>query len=261
MLISIITANLNGEKYLRQNINSILNQDYKFIEHIFVDSLSKDSSLEIINSYKDEYQKRGYKLVIESKKDDGIYFGMNNGLKLASGEIIGFLNSDDFLAKKNSISLIAKEFLQDIDCVYGHVNYLDDKGKIIREFRSKEFKKGDFKNAIHPAHPSFYVREEFLKDGFDTRFKIASDFYLMCNLLEVKSLKHKLIDEVLVNMQDGGTSNKSIKNILKANIECYKALKDNNIDVSKSFIIKKPIKKIQQIGFKNLLLKLKATLG
>jgi len=245
MKISIITVVYNNKNTIKDAIESVLNQTYKNIEYIVVDGDSRDGTVEIIKSYGDKIDK------FITELDNGIYDAMNKGIKLATGDVIGILNSDDFYLNNNIIEKVVHEFQnKKVDSVYGDLIYVDNKdtNKIVRYWKSKEYKKGLFKTGWHPAHPTFFVKKEIYENYglFDLNFKIAADYEIMLRFLEKYKITVEYIPEVLVKMRIGGESNRSIKNILKANIECYKAWKINDLKPPIFLIFIKPLNKLKQ---------------
>lgn len=249
MKVSIITVVWNNADTIKDAIESVLNQTYKNIEYIIVDGGSTDGTIEIIQSYGNKISK------FISEKDEGIYDAMNKGIKLATGDIVGILNSDDFYKSNDVIETVVREFIsKDIDCLYGDLEYVDknDTSKVIRYWKSNPYKEGLFQKGWHPPHPTFFVKREiYYKYGmFNTNFKIAADYELMLRFLEKYKIKSSYIPKVLVRMRLGGASNKSVINIIKANIECYKAWKVNNLRVNPiSILIAKPFSKLLQYKF------------
>ncbi len=228
MKVSIITVVKNNQDTILQTINSITAQCYKNIEHIIIDGKSSDNTMKIINNNHIKNQK------ILSEKDDGIFDAMNKGINLATGDIVGFLNGDDFFANKNTIENIVSVLKnKNIDACYGDLLYFKDEGGItpLRYWKSREYKKGVFSSGWAPAHPTFYVKKNiFHKFGtFNLKYKLAADFELMLRLLEVKNIKVEYIPKLLIYMRLGGASNKNIKNIYTQNIEIITALKTHNL--------------------------------
>lgn len=245
MKISIITATYNSSKTIADTISSVYNQDYKDIEHIIIDGASKDNTLEIIKNLPNRVTK------ILSEPDKGIYDAMNKGIKLATGDIIGILNSDDFYVSTDVISEVVKTFHQQkCDATYGDLEYVDEKNKdkVIRFWKSKEYKKGLFRKGWHPAHPTFFVKREiYEKYGkFNLNYKIAADYEIMLRFIEKHRISVAYLPKVIVKMRVGGVSNKGIKNILQANKESYKAWKDNQMNISLIQLLRKPFSKILQ---------------
>lgn len=233
MKISIITVCYNSEATLEQTIQSVCGQTYQDIEYIIVDGNSKDSTLNIINKYPDVVTK------LISESDKGLYDAMNKGIGLATGEVIGFINSDDLFCDKDAILKVMNVFQkhENLESIYADINYVDfvNTNKIVRKWKSGMQQK--FSTGWHPAHPTFYVkRHVYEKYGnFDLSFKLAADFEIMLRFLERYKISTIYLSETFVNMRLGGETNKSFKNILIQNLECFKAFEKNNISFSKFF--------------------------
>lgn len=252
--ISVITATFNSQATIKQTLDSITSQDYLNIEHIIVDGNSGDNTLKIIESYKPIYEEKNIKLVVSSKKDLGIYDAFNRGVELSSGDLIGFLNSDDFFAKNNILSTINWAFNKPgnkkVETISANLEYIDSSYQIIRKLKGRSISKKDFKKGFHPAHPTFYARKEiFSKYGkFDLSYQIAGDYELMLRFLVKHNINNLYINDNFVKMKIGGVSNQNLKNIYKANVECFRAWKENNLVISPLFIFTKPLKKIKEIN-------------
>lgn len=227
MLVSIITVSYNSEKTILNCINSVSSQDYKEIEHIVIDGKSKDNTLDIINS---ATSSRFIKII--SEKDYGIYDAMNKGIKLAKGDIIGFLNSDDVFSSTSTIKKIVNAFNlnKNIMCCYGNLLYIKN-NKITRTWKSRPFEFGLFEKSWTPAHPTFYCKKSvFTKIGqFKTDYKIAADVEFMLRALEIKKLKSYFIDDFLVKMSAGGISNKNMLSTIIIIKEIKRAFKENSL--------------------------------
>jgi len=242
---SIITVVLNGKDTIEDTIKSVLGQGYQNIEYIIIDGGSTDGTLKIIESYKDKISK------FVSEKDKGIYDGMNKGISLADGDIIGILNADDFYTSNNVIETVVKEIEEKkADVCWGDLVYVDKNNtdKIIRYWKSSEYKEGKFKKGWMPPHPTFFVKKwVYEKYGiFNLDFSISADYELMLRFLEKYKIKTCYIPQILVKMRTGGQSNKNIKNIIKANIECYRAWGVNELKINPLIIFLKLILKITQ---------------
>jgi glycosyltransferase involved in cell wall biosynthesis len=227
--ISIITVTHNCELVLSDCLNSVASQKYKNIEHIIIDNASNDGTISLLNSKRDQFA------LLVSEKDKGIYDAMNKGIKLATGDIIGFLNSDDFYIHNEVISRVVREFKKKTsleacysDLVYVNKNYTS---KIVRYFKSCEFKKGLFSKGWCPPHPTFFVRKSVYEKygNFNLDYCLAADVELMMRFFEVHKIKSHYIPEVWVKMRMGGTTNKSLKNILIQNLEILNSLKKNGL--------------------------------
>lgn len=243
--VSIITVVFNSKNTVESTIRSVLRQSYQNIEYIIIDGGSTDGTVEVVGKYKDEITK------IVSEPDRGIYDGMNKGMRLASGDIVGILNSDDFYADDEVIEEVVK-IMEDknVDVCWGDLVYVSpkDTNKIVRYWKSSEYKEGKFKKGWMPAHPTFFVRRRvYEKYGiFNLNFPIAGDYELMLRILEKYKVKSCHIPKVLVKMRAGGSSNKNIIRVIKGDLECYRAWKVNGLKISFLEIWSKPFSKISQ---------------
>ena len=228
MKITIITVCFNSSETVLDALRSIHSQDLQELEHIIIDGGPTDGTIELIKGF------GRYDLLI-SEKDDGIYDAMNKGIKLAKGDIIGFLNSDDLYASDDVLSKVVDVFEKDssMDACYADLFYVD-KVKIdrkIRYWKSGELKPGAFANGWSPPHPTFFVRRSvYDRYGlFDQQSRTAADFELMMRLLEVHKISVRYVPEVWVNMRTGGTSNGNLKSIWKQNLEVLHALRSHGL--------------------------------
>jgi glycosyltransferase involved in cell wall biosynthesis len=247
MKISIITVVWNNVKTIKDTIDSVLSQTYKNIEYIVIDGGSTDGTLSLLESRRDQLS------ALVSEPDEGIYDAMNKGIKLAKGDVIGFLNSDDFYLNDKVISKVASEFERDIflDASYANLIYVDqtNTSKIIRYFKTGEFKQGLFLKGWCPAHPTFFVRKSvYERNGnFDLNYHFASDVELMMRFLEIHKIKSLYIPEVMVKMRMGGVSNRNLKNIWLANKEIINSFHKNGLQVNSIiFFIYKIISRLKQ---------------
>ena len=239
MKISIITVCFNSEKTIRKTLESIKSQKSKKIEHLIIDGKSTDNTLSIVDQY--PYEKK-----IVSESDKGIYDAMNKGIKLAQGDIIGFLNSDDFYSSNEVVSKLEDIFTEDsgLEACYADIVYTDqvDTSKVVRYWKSSKFISGSFSKGWCPPHPTFFVRKSVFErfGNFDLSYGVASDVDLMIRFLEVNKIKARYIPELWVKMRMGGASNKSLKEIWKQNQNVLRALKKYNLPANSiSFYIHK----------------------
>lgn len=249
MKISIITATYNRADTIRDTIESILSQTYQEWEHIIVDGASSDRTLEIIDEYRDLYRGR---IKIISEKDNGIYDAMNKGIAMASGDIIGILNSDDLYFDDEVLDSIHNAFANDsIDAIYGGivVSSSNDLNKIIRIKRGSEYPNGGFRTGWHPAHPSFYVKNDVYKrfGSFDLNFGTAADMEIMIRFIERHHIKSVFIPKIMVKMRFGGASNSSVKAILRSNKQVLRAFEKNGLAKPNFYLIKKLAPKVGNI--------------
>lgn len=227
MKVSIITATFNSASTIRDTINSVIAQDYANIEHIIVDGASKDSTLDIVKSYGNKISR------IISEPDKGIYDAMNKGIRAATGDIVGILNSDDFFTTNDVISRIVTEFTENktIDGVYSNLYYVkqDDPNIIVRHWISNPFKQKSFFKGWHPPHPTLYLRRDVYEKygSFNLDLPLAADFELMLRFFERYKIKTKYIDYTTIRMRLGGATSKNWTNVKKQNFECMKAFEIN----------------------------------
>ncbi len=229
--ISIITVCYNSEKHIKTAIESVINQTYSNIEYIVVDGASKDATVDIIKSYGDKITK------FVSEPDKGIYDAMNKGFQMATGDYLAVLNSDDLYIHNEVIEWVARELeSKKTDSLFADLIYVDEQNtdKNVRYWKSNEFVSGSFKKGWHPAHPTFFVKNEVYKKYgyFDLSFKLAADFELMLRFLERYQISSCYLPKPIIKMRLGGTTNKNFKNIYNQNIECYRAFKTNHLKVS-----------------------------
>lgn len=231
MKISVITATYNSGKTLRDTIESVLHQKYTDFEYIIKDGGSKDDTLRIAMAYAPQL---GNRLKIISESDNGIYDAMNYGMGMATGDVIGILNSDDFYASDDALQVIADTFENnDIDATYGDIHFVNDGDlkRCVRYYSSSVFRRWMMRFGMMPAHPSFYCKKSvYEKYGFfDTSYKIAADFENLLRLIFIGKIKTKYIKKDFVTMRTGGASTNgfaSRKLIMK---EHLRALKEHGI--------------------------------
>ena len=245
MKVTIITVTLNSEKHLEDCINAVLSQDYKNIEHIIIDGQSTDGTLAIIEKYKDRIAQW------VSEKDYSMYDAINKGMTMATGDIIGTLNSDDIFASTDVISMIVRSFNeQKVDAVYGDLVFVDPNNteSITRVWKGKTFKRSRFRYGWMPAHPTFYFRRPLLeKCGYyETHYFTACDFEFMLRYLYRYSISAYYIPQLIVKMRGGGLSNGNIKRRLRVNRRDYLAMKKNKIPFSFFVSFLKPMLKLHQ---------------
>jgi glycosyltransferase involved in cell wall biosynthesis len=277
MKVSLITVSYNSARTIADTLKSVQSQTYKDIEYIVVDGNSSDGTIEIVKQFLDDSQdtmqgrtegalqdlsedlsknliniaSQGVVTKFLCERDKGIYDAMNKGLAMATGEVIGVLNSDDFYCSNDVIEEVVRAFQQNnADCLYGDLNYVDplDTSKIVRKWRSGSFRKENFFKGWMPPHPTFFVRktcyEKFGK--FDTQFKSAADYELMLRFLFKESCSAMHLPKVMIHMRAGGVSNVSLKNRIRANREDRLAWKINGLKPKWFTLLRKPLSKLIQ---------------
>ncbi len=243
--VSIITVCYNSAETIEDTILSVVSQDYASIEYIIIDGKSSDTTLSIIEKYNSKITK------VLSEKDDGIYFAINKGISLASGDIIAVLHADDVYYSNHVISDVVNTFTEkNTDTVYGNLYYVDriDTSKIKRQWISGGYTKKSFLKGWMPPHPSFFVRKKcYDKFGvFNTSLHSAADYELMLRFLFKHNCSASYLPQVLVKMRVGGKSNVSLMNRIKANREDKKAWLMNELKPSLFTFIRKPLSKLGQ---------------
>jgi len=250
MKVSIITVCYNSASTIEDTILSIANQTHQDIEYIIVDGNSKDATLDIIKKHSTTVSKW------ISEKDNGIYDAMNKGIEMANGEIIGILNADDVFANKNVVENIVKYFNDDsIDALYADLKYVqrEDITKVIRFWKSGEYSEGKFFYGWMPPHPTLYLRKAvYQKYGnYRTDMPSAADYELMLRMIHVHKIKLTYYPQVTVLMREGGLSNRSLENRIKANRDDRRAWQVNNVNPKFYTLLMKPLSKILQFVIKN----------
>jgi len=243
---SIITATFNSAHFIESCILSVLKQNIDQLEIIIVDGLSSDSTLEKLIPIVENRQN----ITICSEKDFGIYDALNKGIEMATGDIIGFVHSDDLLNHKNVLSEIKNMFIStNADGIYGDLEYIDqiDTNKIIRYWKSCSFHKKLLKKGWTPPHPTLFLKKSvYKKHGyFNLNYKISSDYDFMLRIFKDTELSFEYLPKVITRMRVGGVSNKNLKNIFLKTFEDYKAIRKNKIG-SLGTLVRKNLSKIKQ---------------
>lgn len=231
MKISVITVAYNSAATIADTLDSVAAQSHADVEHIVVDGGSGDNTLAIV-------RQRGQHVArVVSAPDRGIYDAMNKGIALATGDVVGFINSDDFYASTAVLTQVATAMADPaVDGCYGDLCYVQQAqvDTIVRYWRSSAHRPGQFGRGWVPPHPTLFLRRSlFARFGaFDLSYPIAADFELMARLLEVHRIKTVYLPQVLVKMRLGGTTNRSIGNIVKQNREIWRALAAHHLQPS-----------------------------
>jgi glycosyltransferase involved in cell wall biosynthesis len=236
--ISIITVAFNSANTIADTMRSVAAQHYGCIEHIIIDGASSDSTLGIVSQFATD------STIVRSEPDKGIYDAMNKGLKMASGDVVGFLNSDDVFADPRSLATIANALVNpEIDACYGDLIYVSHKNptRVIRHWKSRIYETGLCEKGWMPAHPTFYARKSVYEEfgDFDTDLKLQADFEMALRLLDIARIKTTYIPQVLVKMRTGGASNANLKNVIRGNLEASKACKKHGLRGGVFFILRK----------------------
>ncbi len=255
MSFTIITTVLNNEKFILNCLQSVQKQkiNKKKIEHIIVDGGSVDNTINIIKKFK----KKNKYIKFFYKKNSSIYEAINFAIKKSKKTYVGLLHSDDFFFDTNILDIVKDNFQtnKNIKVIYANVKLVSrfKKDKTVRYFRSKQLNQIDLLKCEHPPHTSLFVNKNVFKKygNYNLKFKIASDFEFMLRILGVNRVKSKYINRTFVVMRSGGTSTKSLKNIIISNYEVFKSFKENKLKINLIHIIIKILRKILQLKFFN----------
>lgn len=245
-MISIITATFNSAKTLKDTIQSVLRQTNKDFEYLIVDGGSTDETIDIVKSYESEFSGR---LKWVSEKDKGIYDAMNKGIKMASGDVVGILNSDDYFTSDDILQTVADAFKrQEIDAIYGDIHFIRDGNpqKCIRYYSSRMFRPFWLRFGFMPAHPSFYCKREVYERAglYSLDYKIGADYEMMVRLFKRHKIKGLYVNKDFVTMRTGGASNTNVRSRLTLINEDVKACRDNGIYTNSLFVSLKFLYKI-----------------
>lgn len=243
--ISVITACLNNAETLEAALRSVRLQDHPAVEHIVVDGGSTDGTAELLAKYQDHLG------ALMSEKDEGVYHALNKGLAKASGEVIAVLHADDFYPDPGVLSRVARAFEEHgTDCVYGDVRFVrrHDPARVVRYWKASSYEEGLFLRGWMPPHPAFFLKREWYEryGCFNTALSISADYELMLRMLHKHKLTAHYVPETLVVLRSGGTSNRSLVNRIKANLEDRKAWRMNGLRPGAFTLFLKPLGKVSQ---------------
>ncbi len=245
MKVSLITVVFNCEEYIEQCIQSVLEQEYPELEYIVIDGNSSDRTPLIINRY---VQHLSYYL---SEPDAGMYDALNKGIAIASGELVGILNSDDYLMGPDVISELVK-FLSKhkADAVYGNLNYVkrSEPHIIKRKWRSNALKRRDMRFGWMPAHPTLFIRRSFFQihGAYSLDLGTAADYELILRFFYKHRLRAVFLDKLIVHMRTGGISNRNFKSFLTATTNDYRAMVHNGLPFPAVALVFKKLRKLRQ---------------
>jgi glycosyltransferase len=243
--VSIITISYNAADTLEDTILSVINQSYDDLEYIIVDGASDDDSLQIIDKYRHQIDK------VVSEPDEGMYYAMNKGIRLATGDVIAILNADDTYASHSIIEKVVTELNEaGTDSLYGDLHYVDRNRaeNVVRSWKAGKFVRNFFLKGWMVPHPTFFVRRKvYEKYGlFNTDLTTSADYEFMVRVLYKEKISTTYLPEVMVHMKRGGQSNQSIQNRIRANKEDRMAWDINGLKPETFTFIKKPFRKISQ---------------
>lgn len=243
MKISVITVCYNSARTIRATLESVSAQRHRDFEHIVVDGGSTDGTLELLRDW------RGHPLQLLSGPDRGMYDAMNKGIAAATGDVVGFLNSDDRYADDQALVSIA-DALSDraVDCCHGNLVFVDASSRrMLRYWKGTEFRPRQFKLGWMPAHPTLYVRRSLFTaaGAFSLAYRVAADVEWMMRLFSRAGLRCACIPRVLIEMDAGGVSNAGSHAFLRANREVWRACRTLRIAPA-PFVLGKIMRKLPQ---------------
>ena len=227
--ISIITVAYNAEAYIEDTIQSVINQSYNNIEYIIIDGDSKDATLQICEKYKDQIS------ILVSEPDMGLYDAMNKGVKMATGELIGILNSDDIFYNDNVIEEVVKYHKNNVlDASVSDVVYTDVNGKIVRNYSAKKWLPEKLKIGFMPPHAGIFIKKEiFQKFGnYQLDFIIGADYELITRFFLSNNISWNYLNITTTSMLVGGISSSGISSYKLISKEIKKSLTRNDIKFS-----------------------------
>ena len=232
-------------------MKSVLAQTYADIEYIIIDGASSDGTQELIRKYEPKFEGR---MKWISEKDRGIYDAMNKGIRMATGEVVGILNSDDFFTSTDVIARMVSAFdSPSIDAVYGDIHFIRDgqPDKCIRYYSSRHFSPMWLRFGFMPAHPSFYCRREiFEKAGlYKTDYAIGSDYEMMVRLFLVNHIRARYVPMDFVTMRTGGASTRNVKSRLQLIKDDVRGCRENGVYTNPLMISVKFLYKVFEFNY------------
>jgi glycosyltransferase involved in cell wall biosynthesis len=246
MKVTIITVVFNGAGTVRDSIESVLNQTHPDIEYIVIDGKSTDNTGEVVRSYGSRITR------FVSEPDKGLYDAINKGIRLATGDVIGLINADDFYHHPQVVEKVVQLFEKtNCDAVYGDVIYVNAENtqKIDRYWKVGEYKEGAFLWGWMPPHPTCFIRRSVYEKlgGYTLELKSSSDYELLLRYIHKHKIKLRYLPEVLVTMRSGGMSNATLKHRWRANREDRQGWKLNGLRPYFFTLFLKPLRKLDQL--------------
>jgi len=252
MKMSVITVTFNSAATLPNALCSVAEQSLSEVEHIVIDGASNDNTTEVVKLHGAHVAK------FLSEPDSGIYDAMNKGLRLATGDVVGFLNADDRYADSGVLERVAAAMNEEgLDALFGDVAFFkgDDPQSIVRRYRSDRFHPRRLAWGWMPAHPAFFMRREIYQriGPFRTDYRIAGDFEMMIRIFQDAHLRFRHMPEILVLMRSGGVSNAGWRNSITLNTEVLRACRENGIQTNMLKVLSKyPLKLLELFAGKNV---------
>lgn len=232
--------------FLKDTLRSVAAQRYSEVEHIVVDGASRDATLDIVRDDGPHVAR------LSSEPDRGIYDAMNKGVRMSTGDVVGFLNADDWYASPNTLHWVAEAFSEGADLTYGDLVYIDPETPfaVRRMWRDAMHRPADFfGRGWQPAHPTTFVRRALFEvcGGFDLRWRIGADYAFLARAMKQPSLRMRHVPHTLVNMRIGGASTAGFRAVWRANLECLQALRECGASWPMTTIAMKTARKVPQL--------------
>ena len=242
--ITVVTAVFNRAGTVAQALASVAGQPWPAVEHVVIEGGSTDGTRDILQAHRDRLA------VLVSEPDDGIYHALNKGIRLATGDVVGFMHADDLFESPDSLAQVAAAFADPaVDAMYGDLVYVrqDDPSRVVRYWRAGPFESGCLERGWMPPHPTLYVRRGVYQrlGGFDTRFRIAADYECILRLFGRGGIRPVYLPGVLVRMRLGGMSNQSVAAMLRKSREDFLVMRFHGIG-GVSALVRKNLSKLPQ---------------
>jgi len=247
--ISVITAVYNRRDTIAQALDSVLAQNYPSVELVVIDGGSTDGTKDVLERYRSRVS------VMVSERDEGIYDALNKGVRLARGDVVGFLHADDLYASTDALANIATAFRDpSVDAAYADLVYVrkEDVSKVVRQWTAGPYDTAALLRGWMPPHPTFYVRKSVYErlGGFDTQYRIAADYDSIVRFLFVGRIKAAYVAQTVVRMRVGGASNRSLKNLIRKSSEDYRIVRAHRLGGLLT-VLRKNVSKIGQFWRRN----------
>ena len=235
-LVSLITATYCSERTVVDTLRSVNGQTYERIEHLVIDGGSEDNTVQIVRQYGDRVSQ------IISEPDEGIYDAYNKGLRVTNGEIIGFINSDDYYANDKVIENVVKCFLEyDVDAIYADLVYVEsnDSKSPKRYWKTGRVERSHFSKGCPPPHPTLFLRKSVYDSigHFNTSYRYSGDFEFMLRLFKEEAISKHYLPQVLVHMREGGQTGGNLRSIFRQNQEIFRAMFELEVPFSKFYFV------------------------
>jgi glycosyltransferase involved in cell wall biosynthesis len=242
--ISIVTVSYNSAATIADTLRSVKTQTHPLIEHIVIDGGSTDDTPKLVRA-------NGSVTTFVSEPDRGIYDAMNKGLARATGDVVGFLNSDDFLADPLALARVAAAFSDPtVDMAYGDLVFVaqSDPTRVVRLWTSRSYTPGLCSRGWMPPHPTLYVRRSVYEKfgNYDLAFPAAADFEMSLRLLDGAKVNSVYIPSIQVRMRMGGQSTRSIANIISGSREVARACRKHGLPGDTRFVVQRLMAKVPQ---------------